>query len=600
MARREINRLLNKKGWTGAELGRLEIATVMRAYQRALNGEEDTKPEISKEDFNRLVKTLEDPAEGKIYNGYLSVHDWISRASLLAMSQEQQAQLRFNELATPIEIALPAEQLYQYIAELPEIVTEKQYKDLVKKRTEEILHDADSGEPIYYNLFGAIQDAISYYVKLLHENPRKKNVLKPLREKLEKELVKDPHILNRYNEVTANGYYTLPDGRRSDKMTEEEWQKALAPEVREVMPDPEARFSNAPLKRKLQVARDLYNGMTEEEAYNAHNQRDIESGLFQPVEWHLYEDPPKDLNKWEILESDSLYEYYPVLAGEDPKDGQTAEEAFMEEATAFSKEFPSVVQAILKDMDTTLKGYVFDLSGEPIKKKPSSLTVEEWYSHFVIWEDLYKLDAYGFRAMYCGDADIFDSQKRPIFNGIAILRPSDLSGNRSKRINAKGYYSPPKIDEVIDGISLLSYSPDKENYAYLVSGLEMARDTLIESVYWLTGYNTAVNMVADYYDVEELKIACIPTESLLERMQAFNDLVATLYMRIKLTDYENEETKAKKLEVLKDVFYPIDTTAFTIPKEKIRTAKSWLKDFKAFKDDDKDLCRYLCYKGVKA
>ena len=171
MARRDINTLFTKKGWTGAELGRLEIATVMKAYQRALNGEADPQPEISREDFNRMVKTLEDPAQGKIYNGYLSVHDWISRASLLAMSQEQQAQLRFNELATPIEVAETAEQLYQYIAELPAIMTEKQYKELVDKKTQEVLHPDESG--IYLNMFNLIQEAIDYYVGLLSRDPRK-------------------------------------------------------------------------------------------------------------------------------------------------------------------------------------------------------------------------------------------------------------------------------------------------------------------------------------------------------------------------------------------------------------------------------------------
>ena len=591
MARRDINTLLNKNGWTGAELGRLEIATVMRAYQRALNGEQDPQPEISREDFNRMVKTLEDPAQGKIYNGYLSVHDWISRASLLAMSQEQQAQLRFNELATPIEVAETAEQLYQYIAELPVIMTEKQYKELVDKKTQEVLHPDESG--IFFNMFNIMQEAIDYYVELLSKDPRKKNPLKPLKKKLEKELVTDPRILSRYNEVMGNGYYTLPDGRRSDEMTEEEWRKALAPEIREALimreGNPEvisAQANSISLERKIQLARDIYNGMTEEEAYTASTQRDRESGLFQKAEWHLYEDPPKDLNKWEILANGGLGEYYPSLYGEAPE-GVEFGDALTEDAIAFKKEFPSVVEAILKDMDKI------------IDSSASSIPVEKWYDYSVDWAVLHELDAYGFRARYTGDTAVFENNRRALINGIAVLRPSDVV-NKSKRIDANGYYTPPKIEQVVEGLSLLSYSPEKENYASLTSGLELARKTLIDSVYWLTGFNTAVDLVADYYEVEELKIASIPTENLLTRIQAFNDLVASLYMRIKLTDYEDEEVKAKKLAVLQDVFYPIDTTRFTIPEEKKKTVRGWLKDFKAFKDEDKDICHYLCDEGVKA
>lgn len=591
----KIDTLLKKKGWTGAELGRLEIATVMNAYKRALNGEKDPKPAISKEDFNRLVKTLEDPAQGKIYNGYLAIHDWISRASVLAMSQEQQAQLRFNELATPIEVAYSAEQLYQYIAELPAIMTEKQYEETVKQRTKEILYDPDTNDFMYWSVFGAIEQAISYYVKLLHENPRKRNPLKPLRKKLERELVADPHILTRYNKVTGNGYYTLPDGRRSDQMSEEEWENA-SPEMREALKDPDGlEFSQ---ERRLQVARDLYNGMTEEEAYTAHVQRYEEASFPQKLKWHLYEDPPKDLTKWEILEADNLYEYYPTLAGEAPE-GEDFGTHADEEAKAFKEEFPEVAEAILKDMDSTLNGLIYDADGNAIKKKASSLSAEDWSAYFVVWEDFYKQGLYGFKEAFVGDAGIFGENRRAVFNGIAILRPSDLI-NRSKRIDANGYYSPPRIEPIIDSLSLLSYAPDRENYASLTSGLELARKTLIESVYWLTGFNTAVDLVADYYGVEELRIACVSTENLLSRMQAFNDLVASLYMRIKITDYEDEEAKAKKLAVLQDVFYPIDTTRFAIPEEKKKTVRGWLKDFKAFKDESKDICHYLCYEGVKS
>lgn len=48
----DINRLLKKKGWTGAELGRLEIANSALAYDKALKSNSITQePIVSNADF---------------------------------------------------------------------------------------------------------------------------------------------------------------------------------------------------------------------------------------------------------------------------------------------------------------------------------------------------------------------------------------------------------------------------------------------------------------------------------------------------------------------------------------------------------------------
>lgn len=574
-----VERLLKKKGWTGEELGILEVTNVIHCFVQALQGTENPKPLVSNAEFSKMLATIDDPTQGRIYNGYLKIHEWLSRVFNIATSQEQQAQLRYNEFIHYISNAKTAETLYQYIEELPVIMTEKQYKSFVDKRKEEILHP--DGKEIGFNVFNLLQEALYYYVGQLQKNPRKKNPLKPLKKKLEAELVKDPRILSRYNEVMGNGYYSLPDGTRSDKVTREEWEKALAPEVKDALEDEDSsrRYSMS-WERQLQLAHNLYNGMSWEEANKSIENKDIEAGLFQKAEWHFYEDPPEDLTKWEILETGDLFEYYPSLEGK-PPEGKSYEEAIAEDAAAFKKEFPTVVKALLQDMEQYIKGV-------------SSIPVKKWADTSLTWDELDKLNIYGFRELYTDHSAIFDETQRAIAHGVAVLQPESLKHCRN--VDSEGNYQPPAIREVIEDFSLEGFFTDREGYSQRADKIEADRQVLLESLYFLNGYNNALDIIADYYKIEAVKSMKIEVASFENQIEAFNDFVAMLYKQIATTNYEDKGLQEKKLGVLKDIFYPLDIKETRTPEEKLKTAREWLKGFQAFKDSKYELTTLLCFK----
>ena len=133
-----IKKLLNKKGWTGQELGIIEVTNMAVMYKQQVTGE-PVKPIVTAEQFQKMVNTIESPAQGNIYNGYLSIHDWISLNYNIAQSNMQRAQLRYKTLLLHIVMAEMAEDTYNYIANLPLIMTEKQYNEEVSKRREEWL-----------------------------------------------------------------------------------------------------------------------------------------------------------------------------------------------------------------------------------------------------------------------------------------------------------------------------------------------------------------------------------------------------------------------------------------------------------------------------
>ena len=58
-----IDKLLKKQGWTGEELGRLELANTFTGFSQALQGVKDPKPLISEADFQKMLDTIKEQEE---------------------------------------------------------------------------------------------------------------------------------------------------------------------------------------------------------------------------------------------------------------------------------------------------------------------------------------------------------------------------------------------------------------------------------------------------------------------------------------------------------------------------------------------------------
>ncbi len=560
----DIKRLLNKKGWTGRELGQIELANMAYMFSQQIQGKDPT-PLVTQGEFRKMLNTLKDPIQGGIYNDYIKIHEWLSRAYNITSGQEQQAQSNFKTLLNHITVADALEETYAYIAKLPVIMTEKQYKDYVEKRTEEIVNPQDGGG---YNLFNMFIVALECLINQLQTQPRKANPLKALKPKLEAQRVKDPRILSRYNEVMRHGYYTIDEtGQRSDSMTPEEWQRAIeTPELAQGLAShEEGEVPPTVFERVTAVARATFDGATEEEI------KAIEGkyNLVKACTFHLYEEPPEDLNRWEILQTGDLGEYYRSLWNNDPDGEELTEDNYIQatiaDIEAFRKEYPKVFEAVLKDM----RKYIGDAVDTPI---------EEWANTVYSWADLYKAHYYRFNEEYIGDM-IFDGNSRAIFNGIAILQQGTFNGHT---IDDNGYYKAPNVLSWLTPFSLGALFTDYPDYASNAEEVETARENLIDSYYFMLGFNTAIDLIAQYYSVPQLEVFKFDTARMADRMGAFNTLTAMLYKEIKERNYEDKELQAKKLEVLKDFFYPIGYEELVVPQENIDKTIELFKDGGAF------------------
>lgn len=586
----DIKRLLKKKGWTGRELGILELSNMAIMFRQALEGKEP-QPIVEQARFREMINGITDRQQGQIYNGYISIHEWLSIRYNIAQTQLQQAQLQYRTLAAYVTDAIFAEDVYHYIEQLPAIITEKQYRDAREAGLKKWLYDEDGTER-GDSLAALIERGISFYTKQLQTNPAKPNPLKAIRKKYIAEPVKSKLILEGYNEVMGEGYYTIEDGsgRRSDTMTAEEWQEAITtPAMKQALKTTDGSGTEytqqIATRRLLERAKVIFEGGTEADADEAQQKKDYERGLATPVKWHYYEEAPADLTKWDIVEAGLMYFYGGLFCGMDVSEGE-----YLAELEDFLTEFRELADAIIADIEKLYLTGKDPLQPLPVEgreplKDIASLPLQDWSSTVFSWGDLYKLDVYGFKKDAEADTTIFDGNKRAILNGIAILRASDLL-DRSPRINESGYYVEPDIMHTLSNFTLEAFFPEAEDYADNLEIVETARQTLIESYYHLKGYNYALEIIASFYDVPEIAIFQMNTSGIEDKIRAFNGLVPILYKKILDTDYEDKELKERKLQVLKDLFQPIDYEALTIPEEKKEAAQQLLVDFKAFQPEN--------------
>ena len=465
----DIKRLLKKKGWTGRELGILELSNMAIMFRQALEGKEP-QPIVEQARFREMINGITDRQQGQIYNGYISIHEWLSIHYNIAQTQLQQAQLQYRTLAAYVTDAIFAEDVYRYIEQLPAIMTEKQYRDAREAGLKKWLYDEDGTER-GDSLAALIERGISFYTKQLQTNPAKPNPLKAIRKKYIAEPVKSKLILEGYNEVMGEGYYTIEDGsgRRSDTMTAEEWQEAITtPAMKQALRDMKTTDGSGTeytqqiaTRRLLDRAKVIFEGGTEADADEAQQKKDYERGLATPVKWHYYEEAPADLTKWDIVEAGLMDFYGGLFCGMDVSEGE-----YLAELEDFLTEFRELADAIIADIEKLYLTGKKQLQPLPVKghkplKDIASLPLEDWSSTVFSWGDLYKLDVYGFKEEAEEDTTIFDGNRRAIINGIAILRASDLLG-RSPRINERGYYVEPDISNTLSNFTLEAFFTEAE------------------------------------------------------------------------------------------------------------------------------------------
>ena len=600
----DINRVLKKKKLKGSEVGKLLILNMAHLYKQALDHVKEPKPLFTSAEFSRALNSIEEWEEGQIYNRYVGLNNFLQQFQGITLSYENQVEYSVARIISTLITADTIESAKEYIAELPIIMTEKQFKEFREKRIHEQLVDED-GNPLWNDVFLLLDDAMHGLMDDLKKNPKAKNPLKPIKKKYQKEKVTSKIILSKYNEIAGEGYYTLEDGRRSDEMTREEWQQALmSPRLKKAV-DAITEYSkenpSEPLedlisderndsifKSYLAKASSLYYGGSDEESDREAERVHRETGYgMNPAQWHYYDPPPADLTKWDVLELDELYSFYPALYGDDPNER-------LEQLRDFVNEFRELVDVVLADIDSKY------FKGE---KGLSSIPIEEWGNIGWEWQELYDKNFYHFRADREDDIALFsgyNNSSRAVLNGVAILREGTFN---SRFIDDNGHYKDPStigMDMISQTAGLDQYTKKNKNYIANLERLESDRETILHGLKWLYGYNKALELTADYIDLPELMIFRADVKQYEQRVDALNGLIFFLYRRIHEHRNINKhggntaEEQEQKLEVLRDNFTPLDYEKYkNPPAQKLQQAKEALAGLKVYEIQNGTMIKLL-------
>ena len=540
------NKLLSQSTWKGKEVGKAVLLTLVELNKPNAS----TKPLFSKEDIRKMVKGLANEHERSIYNRYIELNNAIIDMSMITEGYIQQAYHGyFKHLVTLMDIS-HATETRRLTREYPVIMTDKQYRELYSKVTERKRSFKTSLKDIIFSLLADYAE----------ENMQGNTIPKPVKnalEALKKEPVTSEFILSRINKHLGLGYHQLPDGRRSDQMSKEEWQQAfeemyLAKHKITIDGRP-ATYEEAMREvGEQRIVRHWRRAYEAEKPIDDFEDMDLEEKEeLSGITWHDYEAPPEGLTKWDIIAGDwDMTELYSCAYQEDAGH----EKAYFNE---FIKDFPKLFSALKEEL-AKYKGLA-----KIADTKPAN-----YHKEAVTWGELADAGVFTYQDMIePTDMDIAEEAGQPSIRGmygIAIIK-EDSGSKGLIHIDENGYFIDPHKDHLLERITAI------ENKEALIR----TRDTLLmEGLRLVLAYNTIMDIFAEVYSTPELAHLKKDEGHFKGILGAFNNLTMSLYASIKGSDEEQREQRTR----LKKIYPTIDLEALRPTEETISKVKAKIAD----------------------
>ena len=593
----QLKNLLKKKGWTGKEVGQLLIASMLNDIKQQGQGEKT--PLFSQSDFEKMESSLTSDRDYISYGVYRDLYSSIIDSFNRGQGLYQQFYNGFSRLFTELREVENADNAQKSIDDTPLIMTESQYKRLEAEAVQTLRGYKES----YYSLLFYI---LEKFLDAGDEAPE------PIRTAIEatKKIPAEKITFSRsYNEQMGEGYYTLPDGRRSDQLTSEEWQKALMdcflsrhkltingePATAEetvqhynqnrLIKSYELFFKGAKAIRELVLERTGKElELTDEEIEEALNDtidyvgkarytptaEQIAEALdfSEPTEWHTYEKLPEGLTAYDLL----------GLITDSFSYGDTDEKKHLK---AFKTEY--------KELYTALNAYIEENVPKARGLKPNQL-----YKDIVSWGELADAGIIGYSSLIQPDdreivqiwtdgEDSTESKSKRLrtgLRGIAILR-----NPTSYQTDENGDYIEKKSPlQFFQSLYTLEGNGDKiaEIQGYTVN-------LIYPALGYLYAFNALMEIIGKVYDLPELaEVARYDTSLFESKMSGFNGMLYFFYHDV----YGNEEEKQRKRAIIKEVFRPLEAETLKPSQEAIEEVTAELTKLGLSSDARKKL-KYL-------
>lgn len=598
---KSIDSLLKKKGWSGEEVGKALIASVIHDVKH--RGEPDFKPLFSQSDFERMESSLSSDRDYTVYGVYRDLYSSIIDAYNRGQALFQQFYNGYSRYSNVMFMCQNAEMALERADKVPLIMTQSQYNRHRERARATLQGFKKSFSSLLFR-------TLMSFIYAPEEAPEH---IRELIEATKKETATNPRILGAYNKDYGNGYYTLPDGRRSDKLTSEEWQQALEElylkthslviNGRPATPEETHKFYNKQQKLKayklffdgIEGIKALYKEITgkeldgvdaEEEKrlldtledmldskIGARTQReckeqgeaplyplqDLISGLLDgnidsSIVWSYYPDPPQ-LTKYEVLTE--CWEHYSGAYEDDIDEKDQLKE--------FKADYPALFSA--------LEAYIKEAVPALQSLKPS-----QYFKEVISCGELAELSFMGYGnyiepsnediiADYCGDFESdpdtaeeslrrYKSRVRGHMSGIAIIQ-NPASWQTDENGDYKETPDPLSVFLNLDSVA------DSETQR---AELDAFQNNLFKpALRFLYAYNALMLIIGAVYDIEDTEALQLSTRTFESQLEGFNNLLYMFYGGV----YGDPEEKQRKRELIKELFQPTDPEELKPTKEAI-------------------------------
>lgn len=629
---KSIDSLLKKKGWSGEEVGKALVASVVHDIKH--KGEPDFKPLFTQADFDKMESSLNTDRDYLVYGCYRDIYSSIIDTYNRGQAFYQQFYNGYSRYSNAMLLCQRAENALKQAGNYPLIMTQIQYNRSKREAKERLKGFTES----YISL---VFHTINYFYKNPDEAPEP--IKKALQDATEAPAT-NKRLLGMYNEVYGQGYYTLPDGRRSDSMELEEWQRTLeelylkshsltingqpatAEETlehyrtetmlktyelffkgiegikeayKEVTGEDMDGVDEAEETRLLKALEDMLGigGRWEAERrekaqaplypLQALLSHLIERGTDIATEWHYYPEPPEGLTKDTFLEDATDEWYSGVLSG----DAEEAKDTLKE----FKADYPELYKAVtayIEEKLPALKGL-----------KPAHL-----FDDITSWGNLAELDYLDFKGLIDpSEADIvetianedtedtlgnFTKRVRIVWNSIAIVQ-----NPRKSQLDANGDYAEQSYS-LLDHFGNIDSLAEEEQRK---GELDAFRNVLfIPALRYIYAFNVLMGIVGEIYDIDGMETLQLKTRTFENQLDGFNNLLYMLYAEV----YGDAEEKTRKRELLKGLFSPVDVEEIKPTQEAIEAVRAKIADLgysttarKQLKDFDRFIAM-LCGEGA--
>lgn len=607
---KSIQSLLSKTSWTGQEVGKALLMNLKHDIEQ--KGNLNQKPLFSQEEFNRMVDSLDDDYQYTEYKVLESIYSSILDSFNYNEAMRQQFYNGYYRYFLAIREAQRAEGFFTTIEQFPLILTQGQYNRLAKETEVYNRGLSESYHSLFFNTVDAFIDAVKNNKRNLLPDEAKAAIIATKNQK-----VTNKRILANWAKDMEAGYYILPDGRRSDAMTSEEWQEALTDFFIEIhhlykndkLKDKHESISYFNQERLLIACKLLFKGEDAIRAvYKEKTGQDIPeeyigkleiklehiidkqvqlshvdpklgqliATLFynngkQSLQWHYYTNPPTNLTKYDVLIS-MLDRYKGTYSNKTSDKGNKSKQDIskQEQFKEFKKDYPDLAEAV--------KIYL-----EKAVPSTKGLKANQLYEDLITHGQLADIGYLSYKNLIkVTDLDIirqiiktqgnttesFNKLARGLFHGIAVIKKA-----RHSDTEKDGNYIDPITNkfnpELLQGIDYLANHPEEAEY--IQANLDILA---LPALRYMYAYNAFIEIVSTAYDIKFMTIAKYDLTRQENQIEICNKMLYKLYKGV----YGNKEDKKCKRDFLRAYFQPIEIDDLKPTKESIDALKKTITE----------------------